>query len=79
MLNSIAPPGTLGRISGIGAAQWAAFASVSPTTWGSIFAFGVEKRILHGHLVFIVSLAYASGYNLFLRAKSRSLLTAQQS
>jgi hypothetical protein len=78
MLNSIAPPGTLGRISGIGAAQWAAFASVAPTLWGSVFAFGVDKRVIRGHLVYVVLLAYASGYNVFLQKKGQVLVSAAQ-
>lgn len=75
---SVAPPGTLGRVSGIAAALRAAFSSVVPTFWGSIFARGVQKQYLRGHLVFVVMLGHALAYNVFVRRSSRILRDAQQ-
>ena len=78
LLNAIAPAGTLGQINGIEAAQWAAFASIAPLAWSSLFAAGVHRQILRSHLVFIVLLVYAIGYNAFVRLKSRNLVQAQR-
>jgi hypothetical protein len=46
-----------------------------PAVTTSLFALGVEKKILAGHLAYVVITAWAILYNVFLRMNASKLRT----